>query len=284
MDNAPAPVPAAAPLTVEPASFWVRGGASIIDAFILALSGLVPLPGMPILIGLAYKAGFVSQGGQTPGKMAAGIRVITADGEPVSVGRALGRAGAEYLSALTAGLGYLPAAFGEKRALHDYVAGTRVVNVDGTPAWRRVVVVVAGTLAPLAVIGVLAAVAIPQYARFKSLAAGAGTKGELGTLRADLAIRYGDTDGTYPASLQELVPKYAKAIEPARTADHPANASVTVYGPEVCTGAKGDELDASKLKDTGGWGYVVAPQMPCHGRVFVDCTHTDAKGVLWSSY
>ncbi|MBI5208944.1 MAG: hypothetical protein HY927_03115 [Elusimicrobia bacterium] len=36
--------------------------------------------------------------------------------------------------------------------------------------------------------------------------------------------------------------------------------------------------------DTGKWGYVNDPASPDFGLVFIDCTHTDAKGSRWSSY
>lgn len=290
MDNAPAqPVPEAATLTVEPASFWVRGGASVLDSMLLAVVAVAGVPGLPILVGLAYKTYFVSHDGQTPGKMAAGIRVIRADGEKVSAGRALGRAAGEYLSSIVLGLGYLIAAFGEKRALHDYVAGTRVINLDGVPKWRRALMAALGVAGPLLIIGVIALVAIPSFGKFKDLAQRAGegaTKGNLGSLRAGSAIFYGDTEGTYPQSLEELVPKYVAEINPADTRDHGKVKSVTVYGADVCVGTM--EVDPAKLKDTGGWGYVNDPKASCYGTVFVDCSHktTDSKGQekVWAAY
>ena len=79
---------------------------------------------------LAYFSFFTFYGGQTPGKMAWGLRVVTAEGLPVSWPRAIGRTFAYYLSFFTLGLGFLLAAIPPaKRALHDYVAGTVVVRV-----------------------------------------------------------------------------------------------------------------------------------------------------------
>jgi uncharacterized RDD family membrane protein YckC len=291
MDNAPAqPQPeAVATVTVEPASFWVRGGASVLDSMLLAVVALAGVPGLPILVALGYKTYFVSQGGQTPGKLAAGIRVIRADGEKVSAGRALGRAAGEYLSSIVLGLGYLIAAFGEKRALHDYVAGTRVINLDGIPKWRRVVMALLGIAGPLVIVGGLALVAIPSFGKFKALAqksAEGATKGNLGSLRAGASIFYGDTEGTYPKTLDELVPKYIAEIHAADTQAHGKVKEVTVYGADVCAGTM--EVDPAKLKDTGGWGYVNDPKASCYGTVFVDCSHktTDSKGQekVWAAY
>lgn len=80
---------------------------------------------------LTYFSFFTFYGGQTPGKMVWRLRVVTTDGLPLSWLRAVGRTFAYYLSFFTLGLGFLLAAFPPaKRALHDYVAGTRVVEVN----------------------------------------------------------------------------------------------------------------------------------------------------------
>jgi uncharacterized RDD family membrane protein YckC len=75
-----------------------------------------------------YFAFFTAYGGRTPGKMALGLKVVAADGGPVSGGRALGRTLCYLASLYTLGLGFLLAAGPAKRALHDRLAGTRVVR------------------------------------------------------------------------------------------------------------------------------------------------------------
>lgn len=93
-----------------------------------------PLLSFLVLLNGTYIATFVAAGGQTIGKMAAGTRVIPADpaaptSERVSLGQAVVRAGGYLVSALPAGLGFLPAFFGQdRRALHDRLADTRVVK------------------------------------------------------------------------------------------------------------------------------------------------------------
>ena len=290
MDNE-APVPQAAPLPAEIflAGFWVRAGAFLIDAVILALCSFLPPRGLSFLVGLAYKTIFISQGGQTPGKMAAGIKVVNAStGEPVGVGRALGRAAAEHLSALTLGLGYLAAALADKRALHDYIAGTRVIYVEGISQGRKTAFAILGVLAlilPMAAVGYMAVIGGP---RIKTLARRAGegsTKAHLGSMRAAASIYYGKTEGTYPAALEALVgPDYLKTIAQTKLGDHPATDVRTAYGAEVCAGKDGRDIDASKIKDTGGWGYVSDPKASCWGHVFVDCAHKDSKGKPWPEY
>lgn len=290
----PAPL---APLDVpsEPAlvGFWVRAGAYLIDSTILAFSALLPLHGLSFLAGFAYKTIFISQGGQTPGKMAAGIKVVAVNGEPIGPGRAAGRAASEYVSAVLLGAGYFIAASPEKRALHDYIAGTRVVYLDGVGAGRKALFAGLGSFAlliPLLVIGSAAKWGLGSFGKFKTLSTMSGegaTKGNLGSLRSALAIYYGDAEGNYPPMLDALVgPKYIPEIPKTKLSDHIETAQWTPYGAEVCTGKTefGTEIDATRIKDTGGWGYVTDPKAKCYGMVFVDCTHRDTKGKLWPEY
>jgi uncharacterized RDD family membrane protein YckC len=99
---------------------------------VLALPA-APMVSFLLLLNGGYLSVFVTAGGQTIGKMAAGTRVIRADPaapahERVTFGQAVLRAGAYLVSALPVGLGFLPAFFGERRALHDRLADTRVVK------------------------------------------------------------------------------------------------------------------------------------------------------------
>jgi uncharacterized RDD family membrane protein YckC len=97
-----------------------------------ALPALMSLIGMAFLIqfclSLAYEVYFLTTKGATPGKMALGLKVIRADGGPISVGLAVGRYFARILSWLTLCIGFIIAGFdGEKRSLHDHICGTRVI-------------------------------------------------------------------------------------------------------------------------------------------------------------
>jgi uncharacterized RDD family membrane protein YckC len=284
------PVPAVA-AEISPAGFWVRGGAVLIDGIILAFSALLHMQVVSVLVGLTYKTIFVSQGGQTPGKMAAGIKVITVTGEPVSIGRALGRAASEYLSVLLLGLGYVAAAFGEKRALHDYIAGTRVVYLDGVGQGRKAAFACLGVLMFLLPFGAVAFASMGflgsgRYGELLKKSGEGATKGNLGALRSGISIYYGDAEGQYPASLDALVPKYIPEIPKTKLGQHMESSIVTSYGAEVCGPATkyGAEIDATKLKDTGGWGYVSDPKASCWGQIFVDCSHKDSKDVGWATY
>jgi uncharacterized RDD family membrane protein YckC len=134
------------------AGFGIRFGAKFLDGLILGLPFMVVLfavlipqavkttPGqvnfLPLLIQLGfvlvqigYQIFFVGKYGATPGKMLCKLKVVTADGDPISYGRATGRAFAEILSGMICDIGYLLVIFDnpQKRALHDHICNTRVV-------------------------------------------------------------------------------------------------------------------------------------------------------------
>ena len=89
-----------------------------------------------------------AKGGQTLGKMAAGIAVTRMDGSPVSYGRAFGRWCGYFVSTLPCLGGYVMAAFMDKKqSLHDYLAETRVVFVQEVPTARKAAVIAGPFLA-----------------------------------------------------------------------------------------------------------------------------------------
>ena len=94
---------------------------------------VAPFVAFLLILNGSYVTGFTAAGGQSIGKMIARIRVVPSDPETwsdrVPLGQAVLRAAAYLVSALPAGLGFLPAFVGpEKRALHDRLAHTRVVR------------------------------------------------------------------------------------------------------------------------------------------------------------
>jgi uncharacterized RDD family membrane protein YckC len=90
---------------------------------------LLPLIGFLCLLNGGYLAGFVAAGGQTMGKMLAGVRVVAEDGRRASLGQAIVRAAAYAVSVLPLGLGCVPALVSaDRRTVHDRLAGTRVVR------------------------------------------------------------------------------------------------------------------------------------------------------------
>jgi uncharacterized RDD family membrane protein YckC len=142
------------------AGFWIRFVARVIDGIILVVVGfIINLPlqmalglsatrvgdvttALPVLLGTiglslavnlilqgAYEVYFLSTRGATIGKLALGLKVIRADGGPLSVGQSAGRFFAYLLDAyFTLTIGFIIAGFdSEKRALHDRICDTRVI-------------------------------------------------------------------------------------------------------------------------------------------------------------
>lgn len=83
------------------------------------------------LIALAYFVIFWATTGQTPGKMALGIKVIATDGSPVTWGKAILRYIGYIISGLVVLLGFIWIALDPRRqGWHDKIANTYVVHKD----------------------------------------------------------------------------------------------------------------------------------------------------------
>lgn len=109
----------------------------------------------------------------TLGKRALGIKVTDLDGRRISWKHAIGRWFAAALSHLTMDIGFLMAAFTErKQALHDMVAGTLVVDrwayTDQPQRQNRqtsgcLILLLVAAFAIVPIVAILAAIAIPAY-------------------------------------------------------------------------------------------------------------------------
>jgi uncharacterized RDD family membrane protein YckC len=144
-DGPDAPAGAAARLLAASVDAGILGsiGAAVLY-FTLKVCGLqfsergilppVPFTTFLLLLGGGYFVLFTAAGGQTIGKMATGIKVVSVHGESpwsarVPLADSMLRALGYFVSLLPAGLGFLPALFGaERRAVHDRLADTRVVK------------------------------------------------------------------------------------------------------------------------------------------------------------
>jgi len=138
-----APMAAAA---LHPAGFWIRAGALLIDVVLVMAAetafgfflwaftddrlAAAASRAFRFLASPCYFVFMHWTRGQTLGKMAFHIRVVSRDGGPLSFGQAALRHLGSWLSAVILGIGYLFAAVrADKRALHDLIAGTRVEHV-----------------------------------------------------------------------------------------------------------------------------------------------------------
>jgi len=143
---------AGAPAGAERAPVGARLAAMAIDAGLLTAVGLavlvltlrmvglslsgddlrlippIPFAGFLVVMWTTYLATFTVAGGQTIGKMLMQVRVTGIDGRAVDLPGSILRAAACLLVPITLGLTYVPALFtADQRALHDRLAGTRVV-------------------------------------------------------------------------------------------------------------------------------------------------------------
>ena len=91
----------------------------------------VALQCVSMLVAVAYFVIFWATSGQTPGKMALGIKVIGANGAPVTWGQAILRYIGYIVSGIVAALGFIWIAFDSKRqGWHDKIAKTYVVHKE----------------------------------------------------------------------------------------------------------------------------------------------------------
>lgn len=118
---------------------------SVLAALVILLMGLPLVPEIKnyearlkinfisLVLGWLYYAGFESSPYQaTPGKQVMGIFVTDTEGYDITFSRATGRFFGKLLSGLILMLGYLMAAFTERRqALHDKMAKTLVLKHPG---------------------------------------------------------------------------------------------------------------------------------------------------------
>lgn len=124
---------------LEYAGFWIRLGAGVIDLLVLILIGGIILfvSGSPaflfigeLIFSFSYFVGFWIWRGQTPGKMAVGIKIIRTDSSPITWRYALLRCAGYIVSVMTVFIGFIWIAFdSHKQGLHDRIADTYVVKL-----------------------------------------------------------------------------------------------------------------------------------------------------------
>ena len=124
----------------------------------------------------------------------------------------------------------------------------------------------------VAIIGILAAIAIPKFANLIRKSGEGASKGNLGSIRSALSIYYGDMEGQYPADLASMTVagKYLASVPVAKAPNYHTDASTL--------------LEATAITDASGWMYDNIVTDPNLGTLWVNCTHTDTKGTTWTTY
>ena len=124
----------------------------------------------------------------------------------------------------------------------------------------------------IAIIGILSTIAIPRFANLLRKSNEGAGKGNLGAVRGALSIYYGDMEGQYPGDLASLTlgGKYLAVIPPAKAPTYHSDSSVIT--------------NQIASDDAGGWSYDNTTGDANLGSVWVNCTHTDTKGTVWTQY
>ncbi len=127
-------------------------------------------------------------------------------------------------------------------------------------------------LVVVVIIGILSSIAVVKYADLLRKSNEGNVYGNLGAMRSAISIYYADLDGQFPSSVGVLTvsAKYIKAFPEIRVPNYHAK-----------TGAI---AETTTRGDTNGWGYNNVPSNSNFGAVWVDCTHTDSKGSIWTGY
>jgi type II secretory pathway pseudopilin PulG len=138
----------------------------------------------------------------TPGKRLCGLYVTDTGGHRLSFGRALWRNVAALLSYATLYIGFFMAGFtGRKQALHDMLAGTIVHRQPGSSAGMAIGIAVAGFIV-IAIIGILAAIAIPAYQDFTFRAKTSAVYSAMSSAKVSIA-EYNLEKNAWPATWEQ---------------------------------------------------------------------------------
>ncbi len=127
----------------------------------------------------------------------------------------------------------------------------------------------------VAILSLIALIVIPKMANMIRKANEAGTMGHLSHFRGAIRLYYMDNENIFPLTLIPLLT--------------PGNIYLTGAKPLVYTREHGNMFDidvvpALNNNDNGRWGYVFEPSSLDVGHLWIQCTHTDMKGTIWSHY
>lgn len=137
----------------------------------------------------------------------------------------------------------------------------------------------------VAIIGILAAIAVPKFAELIRKSKEGALRGTLASVRSAIRVYYADNEGLYPVGAKSsnssvlkttLVPKYLKVM-PSITVPGRHAATTNVYCHE--DPLPGHEHDGRGLLYNG-----CAQTDPNFGSVWIACSHTDLQSRSWTTY
>lgn len=148
----------------------------------------------------------------------------------------------------------------------------------------------------VAIIGILAAVAIPKFADLVTKSKEAAVKGNLGAVRSAVSIYYGDSEGVHPANLftgltaaNRYMPSVA-GISSLGKFEIPSHSGNIGHSGGVYSNASAANAvvvgatPAAATDATGPLLYLNVNTNNLIGEVYINCTHTDTKTQIWTGY
>jgi prepilin-type N-terminal cleavage/methylation domain-containing protein len=131
----------------------------------------------------------------------------------------------------------------------------------------------------VAIIGILAAIAIPRFAQMLEKSREGATKGNLGSLKSAASIYYGDQQGIWPTTLQSFsgyaFSRYLDNISPIKVTGAFVAGATSPAGNLVSMTTMSSVPTLSKT----GWLYDSN-----FGSVYVNSTVKDSKSLPYSFY
>lgn len=130
-------------------------------------------------------------------------------------------------------------------------------------------------LIAIAIVLILTLVLYPKFINIIRKSHEATTRANLTALRSAIAIYYGDNEGRFPSAniVKELTSEDGKYIKFIPEAYCPPYHDIT------------NEITTKPTGDSGKWVYQTEDSNDRQwGELWIDCNHTDTKGVIWSTY
>ncbi len=131
----------------------------------------------------------------------------------------------------------------------------------------------------VAIIGILAAIAIPKFAQMLEKSREGATKGNLGSFKSASSIYYGDQQGIWPSTLNTFsvysFSKYMGTLAPVKVTGAFVSDSTYPQGNVVSLTAQAGAPTGA----TSGWLYDSS-----NGIVYVNSTVQDSKAIPYSFY
>ena len=131
----------------------------------------------------------------------------------------------------------------------------------------------------VAIIGILAAIAIPRFAAMLEKSREGSTKGNLGGIKAAASVYYADQQGVWPTTLQSFTgyafSRYLDGIPAVKVT------GAFVSGAPSPAGSLVSMTAGSMVPTTGAVGWLYDSGF---GRVYVNSTVQDSKTIPYSFY